>query len=123
MLQTRICCGFHRPMSTHLSRIGTAAQAEEHRAAEHDRPQVDVDQARAGRDPLEALHSDDRGQGGVAEEEQELQRSAEDVLAIAGPSRRLDGAAGVAGSECRRGAGVGVALVRAAARLRIVGCL
>ena len=120
MLQTGISWGFHRPMSTHLTRIGTVHRREEHRAAERDRPQVDVEQVRAGRDPLVALHRDGHGEGGVAEEEQQLQRPAEDVLTSAGGlggSMRATGAAGAAGCE----AGVGLAAVlgpaRAAARL------
>ena len=94
------------------------AQGEEGRAAEGDRPQVDVDQVRAGRDPLVALHTRRHGEGGVAEEEQELQRPAEDVLTAAGPasaarwsgrSRRLRVDAGLAAGVRVGGEGCGEA--------------
>ena len=56
------------------------ADAEEAGAAEQDRPQVDVDHTRAGGDPLVASRRRRARRGTVPEQEQELQRAAEDVL-------------------------------------------
>jgi hypothetical protein len=66
------------------------AYAEEARAAEDDRPHIEVDQTGARRDPLVASGEDKCAEVGISEEEQELQRSAQDVLRRAGRCRHLD---------------------------------
>ena len=65
------------------------AHAREADAAEYHRPQVDVEQTGCPGDPLVASDRAVRGQVGVAEHEQQLQRSAQDVPGRAGGRRDL----------------------------------
>ena len=72
--------GLPAPDEHPLRQDRKGAQAEEARAAEEDRPQVVVDQSRAGGDPVVASSEDDFDEKKVSEYAQDLQRSAEDVL-------------------------------------------
>ena len=66
-------------------------QEQEQCAAGNDRPEVDVEHTSARRNPLIALSDDQRGQIGISEEDQQLQRPAEHHLRCSCRCGHLDG--------------------------------
>src|SRR5919197_1003650 len=66
------------------------ADREERRTAREDQSQVDRGDSRARQDPLVALFHGAHGHVAIAEKEERLQRTAEDVLPRVGRRRRLD---------------------------------
>ena len=114
----RICLRLPATDQNPLRHNRNSEQEQKQRAAGNNRPEIDVEHTCARRNPLIALRHHQRRQIGISQEDQQLQRPAEDDLRCSRPFRHLDVDRVAAGDSTA----TGEASARAVAKPLIVGC-